>query len=156
MDNPDCQSINKDLLRDIPVKLKWRDVEETVTSEVATTSAQRSQGLMCRGNVPDGSGMLFLFDQPRDGGFWMFNTYVPLDILYINASGIVIWNDTMQPCPRQSSESDNAWRSRCASRTSRPDHGLGGYTAALELPAGWLEEIGIGPDMAGEMIVTWR
>ena len=100
--------------------------------------------------------MLFLFDQPRDGGFWMFNTYVELDILYIDASGNVIWNDTMYPCPRQSSESENAWRSRCAARTSRPDPGLGGYTAALELPAGWLKKTGIGPDLAGEMIVTWQ
>ena len=148
--------MNKDLLNDIPVKLTWRDIEQTVVAEVAATSAQRSQGLMCRGSVPDGSGMLFLFDQPRDGGFWMFNTYLPLDILYVDASGNVIWNDTMQPCPRQSSESDDAWRSRCASRTSRPDPGLGGYTAALELPAGWLERIGIGPDLAGEMIVTWQ
>ncbi len=140
----------------IPVKLKWKDVEETVTSEVAETSAQRSQGLMCRGNVPGGSGMLFLFDQPRNGGFWMFNTYVPLDILYIDKSGNVIWNDTMQPCARQSSETDNAWRSRCASRTSSPDPSLGGYTAALELPYGWLANAGIGPALAGEMIVTWQ
>ena len=148
--------MNKDLLDDIPVKLTWRDIEQTVVAEVAATSAQRSQGLMCRGNVPEGTGMLFLFDQPHNGGFWMFNTYVPLDIFYIDSSGNVIWNDTMQPCPRQSSESDDAWRSRCASMTSRPDPGLGGYTAALELPAGWLERIGFGPDLPGEMIVRWQ
>ena len=111
---------------------------------------------MCRGNVPDGSAMLFLFDQPRSGGFWMFNTYVPLDILYIDDSGKVIWNDTMQPCGRGPSESDNAWRTRCASRTSRPDPALGGYTAALELPSGWLTQAGFGPGLAGEMIVTWQ
>ncbi len=156
VDNPDCQSISRNLLDSIQVKLKWKDVEETVTSEVAETSVQRSQGLMCRGNVPGGSGMLFLFDQPRNGGFWMFNTYVPLDILYIDKSGNVIWNDSMQPCARQSSETDNAWRSRCASRTSSPDPSLGGYTAALELPAGWLAQAGIGPALAGEMIVTWQ
>ena len=156
MDNPDCQSVDKGPLRTIAVKLNWRDVEEVVISEVAATSAQRSQGLMCRGTVADGTGMLFLFDQPRDGGFWMFNTYKPLDILYIDASGIVIWNDTMHPCPRQSTESDNVWRSRCAAGTSRPDTSMGGYTAALELPAGWLEQTGIGPDLAGEMIVSWE
>ena len=156
MDNPDCQSVDKGPLRTIAVKLIWRDVEEVVISEVAETSAQRSQGLMCRGTVADGSGMLFLFDQPRDGGFWMFNTYVALDIRYIGASGIVIWNDTMQPCPRQSSESDNDWRSRCAAMTSTPDPSLGGYAAALELPAGWLEQTGIGPELAGEMIVSWE
>ncbi len=156
VDNPDCQSISRDPLEAITVKLKWKDGEETVISEVAETSAQRSQGLMCRGNVPDGFGMLFLFDQPRSGGFWMFNTYIPLDILYIDHTGKVIWNDTMQPCARQTSETDNAWRNRCASRASRPDPSLGGYTAALELPSGWLAKSGIGPDLPGEMIVTWQ
>ena len=33
---------------------------------------------------------------------------------------------------------------------------LGGYTAALELPAGWLARVGIGPDLADEMIVMWQ
>ena len=86
----------------------------------------------------------------------MFNTYVPLDILYIDRAGNVIWHDTMEPCIRQMSESDNAWRNRCGARTSRPDTSLGGYTSALELPAGWLAEVGIGPDLADEMIVTWQ
>ena len=156
VDNPDCESVSKSPLSTIPVKLSWRDVEQIVSSEVAASSAQRSQGLMCRGDVPHGSGMLFLFDQPRDGGFWMFNTYVPLDILYIDRAGNVIWHDTMEPCVRQMSESDNAWRNRCGARTSRPDTTLGGYTAALELPAGWLAQVGIGPDLADEMIVTWQ
>ena len=156
VDNPDCESVSKSPLSTIPVKLSWRDVEQIVNSEVAASSAQRSQGLMCRGDVPHGSGMLFLFDQPRDGGFWMFNTYVPLDILYIDRAGNVIWHDTMEPCVRQMSESDNAWRSRCGARTSRPDTSLGGYTSALELPAGWLAQVGIGPDLADEMVVTWQ
>ena len=156
VDNPDCASVGTELLKTVPVKLSWQDFEETVTAEVAATSAQRSQGLMCREDLPDGSGMLFLFDQPRSGGFWMFNTYVPLDILYIDSSGNVIWHDTMQPCAREQSESDNAWRSRCRSMISRPDDSLGGYTTALELPAGWLAQIGIGLDLAGEMTVTWQ
>ena len=156
VDNPDCESVSKSPLSTIPVNLSWRDVEQTVNSEVAASSAQRSQGLMCRGDVAHGSGMLFLFDQPRSGGFWMFNTYVPLDILYIDRAGNVIWHDTMEPCVRQMSESDNAWRNRCGARTSRPDTSLGGYTSALELPAGWLAQVGIGPDLADEMIVTWQ
>ena len=156
VDNPDCASIGTELLNTVPVKLSWKDTEETVTAEVAATSAQRSQGLMCRETVPAGSGMLFLFDKLHSGGFWMFNTYVPLDILYIDGSGNVIWQDTMQPCAREQSESENAWRSRCRSMISRPDDSLGGYTTALELPAGWLAQLGIGPDLAGEMIVRWQ
>ena len=156
VDNPDCESVSKSPLSTIPVKLSWRDVEQIVSSEVAASSAQRSQGLMCRGDVPHGSGMLFLFDQPRSGGFWMFNTYVPLDILYIDGSGAVIWHDTMEPCIRQMNESESAWRSRCSDNTSRPDTSLGGYKAALELPSGWLDHVGIDPDLPEELIVTWQ
>ena len=153
---PDCESVSKDPLEITFVSLTWRDREEMVSSEIAATPAERSQGLMCRGDVPHGSGMLFLFDQPRSGGFWMFNTYVPLDILYIDGSGAVIWHDTMEPCVRQMNESESAWRSRCSDNTSQPDTSLGGYKTALELPAGWLDHVGIDPDLPEELIVTWQ
>ena len=96
VDNPDCESVNKSPLSSFPVNLSWREKEEIVSSEVAASSTQRSQGLMCRWDVQHGSGMLFLFDLPRDGGFWMFNTYVPLDILYIDSCGKQSFGTT--PC----------------------------------------------------------
>ncbi len=153
---PDCESVSKDPLEKTFVLLTWRDREEMVSSEVAETPAERSQGLMCRGDVPYGSGMLFLFDQSRSAGFWMFNTYVPLDILYIDGSGAVIWHDTMEPCVRQKNESENHWRSRCSDNISQPNTSLGGYKAALELPSGWLDHVGIDPDLPEELIVTWK
>ncbi|MGD2070286.1 MAG: DUF192 domain-containing protein, partial [Gemmatimonadota bacterium] len=50
---------------------------DTVVAEVARTAEERSRGLMYRDDVPDGTGMLFVFDRPDVQSFWMENTYVP-------------------------------------------------------------------------------
>jgi hypothetical protein len=54
-----------------------------VAIEVARTDATRQRGLMYRNQVPDGHGMLFVFDDDSDRIFWMKNTLVPLDIIFI-------------------------------------------------------------------------
>jgi hypothetical protein len=56
--------------------------------EIADTPAEREQGLMWRGSMPVDRGMLFDFQGPEaEQGFWMRNTYIPLDIIYIRADG---------------------------------------------------------------------
>ena len=60
-----------------------------VTLEVADTDATRSRGLMYRDRLPDGHGMLFVFDEERDHSFWMKNTLIPLDMIFIGADGRV-------------------------------------------------------------------
>jgi uncharacterized membrane protein (UPF0127 family) len=52
--------------------------------EIADDSYQRAQGLMFRKSMPDTRGMLFTFETAEEQSFWMRNTYIPLDILYIN------------------------------------------------------------------------
>lgn len=52
--------------------------------EIADDSYQRAQGLMFRKSMPDTHGMLFTFERAEEQSFWMRNTYIPLDILYIN------------------------------------------------------------------------
>ncbi|MEI6408484.1 MAG: DUF192 domain-containing protein [Bacteroidota bacterium] len=52
--------------------------------EIADDSYQRQQGLMFRKKMPDSRGMLFTFEAPEEQSFWMHNTYIPLDIVYIN------------------------------------------------------------------------
>jgi hypothetical protein len=58
--------------------------------EIARTAAEQATGMMYRTEVPKGTGMLFPFDPPRPASFWMRNTYVPLDIVFIGADGRVL------------------------------------------------------------------
>ncbi|MCC6960284.1 MAG: DUF192 domain-containing protein [Dehalococcoidia bacterium] len=61
----------------------------TVSVEIAATADQRQVGLMNRQSMPEDAGMLFLFKTTIQYGFWMKNTYIPLDIAYIGADGTV-------------------------------------------------------------------
>ena len=55
-----------------------------VKTEVADTDALRMQGLMFRKDLGKNEGMIFLFPADSHTAFWMHNTYIPLDILFIN------------------------------------------------------------------------
>jgi len=57
--------------------------------DVANTPQSRSKGLMFRTSLAQFSGMLFVFDHPQRAVFWMKNTPLPLDMLFVNASGVV-------------------------------------------------------------------
>lgn len=57
--------------------------------EVAETSAQQDKGLMFRTELADNAGMIFPFPEPRIASFWMKNTVIPLDIIFIRANGTI-------------------------------------------------------------------
>lgn len=58
---------------------------DTVVAEVASDAASRFQGLRFRQSLADGTGMVFLFDEPGPRVFTMSDTYVPLDIAFVGA-----------------------------------------------------------------------
>lgn len=60
-----------------------------VNVELAQTEAQRSRGLMYRTSMPDSGGMLFSWADERVRSFWMHNTCLPLDMLFIAADGFI-------------------------------------------------------------------
>jgi uncharacterized protein len=111
------------------------DEPTTVVAKVADEGDRRQQGLMNVEDLPDGVGMLFLFDEPRSGGFWMMNTLVPLDIAYL-LDGEVVSVMQMDPCDEDP----------CPTY----DPGLE-YDAALEVNQGALAEAGVTEGSA----VTW-
>ena len=109
------------------VTVSANGVSAKVTVEIAATDAPRRQGLMLRQTMDEDAGMLFLFPADSTTGFWMRNTYLPLDIAYIDAAGTVL--EVRQGTPLD--------------ETSLTPKGPYRYT--LEVNQGWFARHGFGP-----------
>ena len=59
------------------------------TVELVDTPATRAKGLMFRQSLAKDAGMLFDFQQEQETSFWMQNTFIPLDMIFISADGVV-------------------------------------------------------------------
>lgn len=155
VENEDCQEgISRELLPviDMVVQIGGRSIPLVV--EVADQSRERQQGLMCREIVPHGTGMLFVFEGSSALNFWMFNTYAPLDIVYLDDSRNVVKALRMEECPRPAGMERGEWRRQCSSASS--GYGSGGAARyALELPAGWLASFGLGLDNLEGVDFNW-
>ena len=93
--------------------------------EVADSADEREMGFMYREDIPEGTGMLFVFPEPQLLSFWMKNTPVALTIAYIDESGRILEVYDMEP------ETLSPTRSRRPARY------------ALEVPQGFFERTGI-------------
>ncbi|MDO8736229.1 MAG: DUF192 domain-containing protein [Thermoleophilia bacterium] len=64
--------------------------EAELKVEVARTEEERATGLMNREELDADSGMIFVWDKPVRGGFWMKDTYIPLSIAFIAEGGAIV------------------------------------------------------------------
>ena len=110
--------------------------------EVADTAATRRTGLMGRPDVPPGTGMLFVYDEPVVNTFWMGNVEVPLSIAWVLEDEVVGIGE-MQPCP--------------AADLSCPSYSPGvEYDRAVETSAGTFTEAGVSAGDPVEFIdIDW-
>jgi len=61
--------------------------------ELATTQAEQNQGLSGRASLPEGKGMLFVFDSPGSWGIWMKDMKFAIDIIWANEDGTIVTID---------------------------------------------------------------
>ena len=73
--------------------------EIPVIVEIAESVEEQTIGLMFRTELAQNSGMLFVFEDMQKRGFWMKNTKIPLDIMFIDSDGIIVdVKENFQPC----------------------------------------------------------
>jgi uncharacterized protein len=110
-------------------------VISTIAIEIADTEQARQQGLMHRRSMPERSGMLFLFDQADTLSFWMRNTPLPLDIIFVAPDSQVV---------------SIARRTRPFSEDQIRAEGLARYV--VEVRAGFADRVGIDENTS----IRWR
>jgi len=113
--------------REPEVVLLTRAGEQHVKVEIARSDPEREHGLMYRQKLDAGRGMIFLFEHPQRLKFWMKNTYIPLDMIFIGADKHVVYvEENAEPLTlttRGSDEADSQY--------------------VLEVPGGWARAHGI-------------
>ena len=100
--------------------------EKTFEVEIAKTPLQQAQGLMYRHSMPADAGMLFVYARPQRASYWMRNTFIPLDMIFIGADGRIV-----------------NIRQRTVPNSLAPVRSEGEVLAVLELNGGTTSRLGI-------------
>jgi uncharacterized protein len=111
---------------------------DTVRAEVAATPREREQGLMGRTELPEGTGMIFVFDDQATRSFWMRNTVIPLDIAFLDQRQVVVDIQQMEPLDEEFTQSRAP------------------AMFALEVPQGWFAAQGIEPGAQARIVFGRR
>lgn len=98
-----------------------------INVELARSRREMEKGFMGRTNIPEGTGMLFMFKTDQRPAFWMKDTPTPLSIAFISSSGEICETYDMTPFSKAKVESSQRVR------------------YALEVPQGWFKKNNIGP-----------
>jgi uncharacterized protein len=104
------------------------DGHPRILAEHALAEKAKERGLMYRTELPDDAGMLFTWDDERPRNFWMRNTCLPLDMLFIDGRGVIVSIQEQVP-----TLNTVARPSGCPARH------------VLEVNAGWAREHGVRP-----------
>ncbi|PPB81677.1 hypothetical protein LV82_00889 [Albidovulum inexpectatum] len=70
-------------------EFRWDGGAARFSVEIADDESERARGLMHRESLPRGAGMLFVYDRPGPVAFWMKNTLIPLDMIFVAPDGRV-------------------------------------------------------------------
>ncbi|MBA3512692.1 DUF192 domain-containing protein [Sphingomonas sp.] len=115
-------------LEQVPLTIRSASATHRFTVEVARSPQEQANGLMHRQSLAPDRGMLFPYDPPQPASFWMKNTLIPLDIIFIRADGTI---------------------ARIAANTVplslQPVPSLEPVAAVLEIAGGRAAELGIAP-----------
>lgn len=109
--------------------------------ETADTRGERARGLMERESLPEGTGMLFVYDTPAPRGFWMKDTLVPLDIIFVDGDMRVLNVEHASPEPGVPEDELTRYRSDGAAQY------------VVEAERGYANETGVS---AGDRLVIRR
>ncbi|HEX2568359.1 MAG TPA: DUF192 domain-containing protein [Polyangia bacterium] len=107
--------------------------EVRVVVEVARRESERNRGLMFRDHLEPGRGMLFLFERPQPLSFWMRNTYIPLDMIFLGADRRVV-----------------GLVERAEPLTDNPRRIEGDSQFVVEVPGGWAAAHRIAPGVRAQ------
>jgi hypothetical protein len=130
------------LVPDATVRIGTGQGNVSFYCEVADTYEERAQGLMGREELAPDEGMLFVFEYPQNATFWMKNTPIPLDIIFIAENGTVLNIAEAVPEPGIAD----------ADLTRYPSAGEALWV--LEVPGGRCAELGIVPGSHAAITVT--